>query len=82
MRLPDLHTRFAQVEPHRQFFARENIRILCFFERAFQLMQLVRGEGRATAAHFSWPIVRTVLFGRRIMLVIVIGQLVIAVLRR
>ena len=49
----DLNAGLAEVEPHGQFLAREDVRILRLFEGAFQLMQLERREGGARAAHLA-----------------------------
>lgn len=46
-----LHARLAELEPRRQLLAREHVGVLRGVEGALQLVQLVRREGRAAAAH-------------------------------
>lgn len=48
-----LYSCFAQVQSHGEFFSGEHVRVLSFLESSFQLVQLVRGEGRSTSPDLS-----------------------------
>ena len=47
-----LHSGFAQVQSVGEVLAREHVRILRVVERAFELVQLQRREGRSTSSVF------------------------------
>lgn len=50
-----LHSCFAEVEAQRELLAREHVGVLRLVEGALQLVQLVRREGGAAAAHLLRP---------------------------
>lgn len=50
-----LNSRLAEVEAQRQLLPREHVGVLRLVERSLQLVQLVRREGSAAAAHLLRP---------------------------
>lgn len=46
-----LHSSFTKIQPHSEFLPREHVGVLRLVEGALQLVQLVRGERGAAAAH-------------------------------
>lgn len=72
--LSHLDSGFGQADPHRQFFAHKDVRIVCFGETSLQLLKLSwRKTGPVTLLFASFEVVMAVVLMIEVSMALTVG---------